>query len=56
MLDMGLPVPRPLAARCVRHGLQYTADLITCRIMDAETLADVQAAEGWTRPGRRSAP
>jgi 3-deoxy-D-manno-octulosonic acid kinase len=50
MRDMGLPVPQPLAARCVRHGLQYTADLITCRIMDAETLAEVQAA------GRLDAP
>lgn len=36
----GLPVPRPLAARYLRSGLGYRADLITERIADAETLAD----------------
>lgn len=41
MRDMGLPVPRPLAARCVRHGPYYTADLITCRIEDTRTLAEM---------------
>lgn len=43
LLDMGLPVPRPVAARCVRHGLLYTADLITCQIEDARTLAECLA-------------
>ncbi len=30
----GLPAPRPVAARYVRHGLRYTADLITELIPD----------------------
>lgn len=37
----GLPVPRPVAARYVRSGLFYTADLITERIADVESLAAV---------------
>ncbi len=35
----GLPVPRPVAARVLRHGLCYSADLITVRIADASSLA-----------------
>ena len=35
----GLPVPRPLAARYVKSGLRYRADLITRRIEQGETLA-----------------
>jgi 3-deoxy-D-manno-octulosonic acid kinase len=38
---MGLPVPRPLAASCERKGLVYRAGLLTARIADARTLADV---------------
>lgn len=34
----GLPVPVPIAARYVRHGSYYTADLITQRIPDSESL------------------
>jgi 3-deoxy-D-manno-octulosonic acid kinase len=41
----GLPVPPPLAARHVRHGLAYRADLITLRIPDARTLAE-RVADG----------
>ncbi|HEY4091561.1 MAG TPA: 3-deoxy-D-manno-octulosonic acid kinase [Luteibacter sp.] len=37
---LGLPVPPPLAARHVRHGLSYRADLITLRVPDARTLAE----------------
>lgn len=40
LYSMGLPVPRPVAACCVRHGLGYTADLITLRIAPAQTLAE----------------
>ncbi|MDE2307471.1 MAG: 3-deoxy-D-manno-octulosonic acid kinase [Xanthomonadaceae bacterium] len=40
----GLPVPAVVAARYVRHGLFYSADLITCRIADAHTLAECLAA------------
>jgi 3-deoxy-D-manno-octulosonic acid kinase len=36
----GLPVPAPIAARYVRRGPYYTADLITRRIARAATLAD----------------
>lgn len=37
----GLPVPRPIGARFTRSGLLYRADLITERIANAQTLADV---------------
>ncbi|HEY4293053.1 3-deoxy-D-manno-octulosonic acid kinase [Luteibacter sp.] len=36
----GLPVPAPIASRYVRHGLRYSADLITAFIPDAATLAE----------------
>jgi 3-deoxy-D-manno-octulosonic acid kinase len=39
----GLPVPPPVAARHVRHGLRYSADLITLRIPDVRTLAECVA-------------
>jgi 3-deoxy-D-manno-octulosonic acid kinase len=39
-----LPGPTPVAARCRRHGLFYTADLITRRIDGARTLAECLAA------------
>ena len=35
----GLPVPRPIAARYVRHGLVYRADLITGELPTRRTLA-----------------
>lgn len=41
LLALGLPVPRPIAARFVRHGPTYCADLITARLMGTRTLADV---------------
>jgi len=34
-----LPVPRPVAARYVRRGIAYTADLVTERLTDVESLA-----------------
>ena len=36
----GLPVPVPVAARFRRHGLAYTADLITVRIAGASPLSE----------------
>ncbi|WP_136064982.1 3-deoxy-D-manno-octulosonic acid kinase [Modicisalibacter radicis] len=36
----GLPVPRPVAARVARHGLAYTAALLTVRLAGARALAD----------------
>jgi 3-deoxy-D-manno-octulosonic acid kinase len=40
MRETGLPVPSPVAARCVSNGVYYRADLITLRIGDVMTLAD----------------
>lgn len=45
MATLGLPAPRPIAARYCRHGLVYTADLITRLIVGARTLAQ-QVADG----------
>ncbi len=43
-MGLGLPSAAPVAARYVRHGLFYTADLITARIPDARTLAQCLAS------------
>lgn len=40
LYDLGLPVPKPLAAAVKRSGLGYQADLITARIPNAVPLAD----------------
>jgi 3-deoxy-D-manno-octulosonic acid kinase len=53
----GLPVPAPVAARYQRHGLTYTADLITERLMDSVSLADQLRRRGipilgWITIGR----
>ncbi len=37
--ELGLPAPRPVAARYRRRGLTYTADLLTVRIPDVEPLS-----------------
>ena len=39
----GLPVPAPIGARYCRNGIGYSGDLITERLMNAESLA------GWLR-------
>lgn len=44
----GLPVPAPVAARYRRHGMTYTGEIITERLLGAETLA--------SRLRRRSIP
>jgi 3-deoxy-D-manno-octulosonic acid kinase len=52
----GLPAPRPVAARYVRRGLLYRADLITVRIPDVVPLS-TRLAQGrvavpvWRRVG-----
>lgn len=57
LYNRGLPVPRPVAARAVRHvGMVYTADLITEAIPGARPLADHLAAAAlgeadWQRLG-----
>jgi 3-deoxy-D-manno-octulosonic acid kinase len=57
LVRMGLPVPRPAAARYVRNGPIYRADLLTVRIPDVQSLADrIAAAPGgpplWVGVGR----
>jgi 3-deoxy-D-manno-octulosonic acid kinase len=44
MAARGLRVPRPAAARYVRHGLFYTADIITVRIPKVRPLSELLAA------------
>ncbi len=41
MRERQLPVPRPVAARVIRRGLCYTADIIVERIPGARPLAEV---------------
>lgn len=54
---LGLPVPAPIAARVVRSGNAYRADLITECVKDASTLADrlrrqPMEAVSWQALGR----
>ena len=44
LANAGLPVPSPVAARYVREGLCYRADLLTRCISPARTLGDALAA------------
>ena len=37
----GLPVPAPIAARCVQSGMWYRADLLTRAIAGADTMANM---------------
>lgn len=53
----GLPVPAPVAARYRRDGLTYTADIITERLMDSISLAQLLRGRaipilGWITIGR----
>lgn len=41
MVEMGLPVPVPVAASVIKKGLFYQADLVTEYIESSETLADI---------------
>ncbi len=52
----GLPVPRPVAARLIRHGIFYEADIIMLRI-DASPLAELLMTAalsdtGWQTVGQ----
>lgn len=56
LFNMGLPVPRPVAARYQYSGFIYRADLITARLPGVESLAARLAhggvsAEVWARVG-----
>lgn len=48
MHGRGLPVPRPVAARVRRHGVCYSADLVTARLPRVWTLADLLGR--WALP------
>ncbi len=57
LFDLGLPVPRPVAARVQRYGLLYSGDLVTERIPDAEPLSQHLSRkplnhESWRAVGR----
>jgi 3-deoxy-D-manno-octulosonic acid kinase len=55
LFELGLPVPRPLAARFLRSGIGYRAALITERIVQTRTLAEcLQAgvAIDWSAAGQ----
>ncbi len=54
MRGLDLPVPVPVAASCVRHGMFYRADLVTGRINDAVTLADHLLADEYDEAGWRA--
>lgn len=41
LFELGLPVPRPVAALCEFHGVISTGAILTVRIPSAQTLADV---------------
>lgn len=42
---LGLPVPHPLAAQCIRGGMLYTGSLMTRRIPDVVPLAELLGSE-----------
>ena len=46
MRQANLPVPKPIAARCVRHGMSYSADIMLEEIVHAQTLVERLCAEG----------
>lgn len=55
--ERGLPVPAPVAARYVRSGLTYRADLITVQLPPSRTLAQAMTAgslseQQWHAVGR----
>ncbi len=41
--ERNLPVPRPVAAQVIRHGLLYTADIMTRRIPGAKAVGQLLA-------------
>ena len=51
LTELGLPSPRPVACRTVRHGLIYSADLVTVRIPDVTPLSTRLAVQGLSPAG-----
>ena len=49
---LGLPVPRPVAARVVRSGIAYRGDLITRRVPAARSLAELLVPAAASIPWR----
>ena len=41
MRELGLPVPKPLAAQVVHSGRFYKADLLTAKIENSQSVADI---------------
>lgn len=57
LIDCGLPVPEPIAARFLRSGLTYTADLLTAELPPSLTLAQslgraALSSQQWQSIGR----
>jgi len=56
LVERGLPVPRPLAARVCRDGLFWRGDLVTLRVPRARSLAEWLDADpgrvDWAAVGR----
>lgn len=46
LYELGLPVPRPVAALCEHHGFRSTGAIMTMRISSARTLADMLPGTG----------
>ncbi|MEC4678492.1 MAG: 3-deoxy-D-manno-octulosonic acid kinase [Nitrospirota bacterium] len=49
MVEKGLPVPKPVAARVIKHGRTYTADLLTLTLPDCQSLAEHFQKETCTK-------
>lgn len=54
LAGLGLPVPRPVAARYCRRGLVYSADLVTVRLPGVRSLAERLAAGEAGQPAWRA--
>lgn len=57
LVELGLPAPRPFAARVIRLGLFYRADIITVRFLGTSSLAQRLAVgplsnDAWREIGR----
>ena len=57
LFELGLPVPRPVAALCQHHGVTSSGAIMTARIDSSNTLADSLTGDGlvggvWANVGR----
>lgn len=57
LFELGLPVPRPVAALCQHHGMTSSGAIMTTRIDSSNTLADSLTGKGlakgvWVDVGR----